>query len=291
MSSSRSARAKHWAASGLSWFPRNTSPSRPQASADRGDWTTRSRAARMASATAGSISVGSGAGGAGNGAGHPSQQARTVPPTSSVPPASSAANKRRRADRGGRGGGPVVSGSWRMRHRGRAATAKGEFDHRLCAGPRPGRPRGPGTVPGRRPASGLRWRPPGRLGQARSGRAGRCCIGSWSRGSANAASAAHRPDRDLRPVSVAAQSRVDGPHEQPVTAMGSDVAVQPGRPRHRRHQQIQGAVAIDVPVSQTARDGRGARRRGRSPPNVLEAAAALAGPKLVALGIATPKRA
>ncbi len=101
--------------------------------------------------------------------------------------------------------------------------------------------------------------------------------------------AAADPHRDLRAVGVAAQRRIDGADEQPVAAIGDDVPVQAGRPRHRRHQQVEGAVAVHVAHRQPPRDPGRAAKRGVLRRNVAEMPGAVVGEELVALRILAPK--
>ena len=49
-----------------------------------------------------------------------------------------------------------------------------------------------------------------------------------------------------------AEGRVDQPHQQPVAALGGDVAVQPGGSADGGHEQIQSAIAVDVAAGQAA---------------------------------------
>src|SRR5262249_44613455 len=95
---------------------------------------------------------------------------------------------------------------------------------------------------------------------------------------------------DAGAVGIAPEGRVDQPHQQPVAALGGDVAVQSGGSADGGHKQIQSAVAIDVRASQAARDAGGAAERRIAAGDVPKMAGAVVDEELVALSIAAPER-
>src|SRR5439155_14046732 len=70
-----------------------------------------------------------------------------------------------------------------------------------------------------------------------------------------------RHDGDLGAVGVAPQPRVDGADRQPVALFWSHIAIEPGRPGNRRHEQVEGAVIIDIAARQPTGDIRGSAQR------------------------------
>ena len=101
---------------------------------------------------------------------------------------------------------------------------------------------------------------------------------------------APRPHRDLGAIGVAAQDRIEGPDHQPVAARRGDVAKDAGRTGERRHDQVQGTVAVDVAARQAATHVRLTAERGVGRRDVPKPAVAAVGKQLVALLVVAPER-
>src|SRR5207244_38063 len=66
---------------------------------------------------------------------------------------------------------------------------------------------------------------------------------------------------NLGTVGVSLQGRVDGADHEPMAPFRSDIAIQAGWAGYGGHEQVQAAVVVDVPVSQTAAHRGGAAER------------------------------